>query len=120
MTQRSKATGRFEMKAGSFVDSKGYPRLTAGPLRGMRIHILVAIAKFGYDAVKKRDVVVHHKNDNKLDPHPDNLELKTEKEHNAVSAKQYWYLKENIWPEEKRAWDEYHNSSQPPVCHESH
>jgi len=116
--KRDKASGKFEMQKGSYVDSKGYPTISAGPLRGMRIHILVAIAKFGYAAVKKKDVVVHHKDDNKLNPHPDNLELKTEREHNAVSAKQYWYLKTHIWPIERETWERYCN--EPRQLHEMH
>ena len=116
---RRNQRGRFEMQQGTYVDSKGYPTISAGPLRGMRVHILVAIAKFGYDAVKKKDVVIHHKDDNKLNPHPSNLELKTERDHNSVSAKQYWFLKTNIWPKEQEAWESYMNSPAPQL-HENH
>lgn len=111
---------RFEMQDGSYVDSKGYPQISAGPLRGMRIHILVAIAKFGYKAVSAKDTIVHHKDENKLNPHPDNLELKTEREHNAVSAKQYWYLKNHIWPQEREAWESYMATPNPTAFHENH
>lgn len=97
----------MEDGGGTYVDSEGYIAICAGPLRGMRLHVLVAIAKFGAAKVSRKDRVVHHKDGNKLNPHPDNLELKTESEHNAVSAKQYWYLKKYVWPKEKEEWDTY-------------
>lgn len=95
------------MDCGTYVDSKGYPTICAGPLRGMRLHVLVAIAKYGPKAVFQKDRVIHHRDNNKLNPHPDNLELMTEREHNSISAKQYWFLKTHIWPKEKQIWDEY-------------
>lgn len=104
---KRRPNGQFAMDSGMHIDSKGYPRLSCGPLRGMRIHVLVAIAKFGAKLVFARDRVIHHKDNNKLNPHPDNLQLMTVREHNAVSAKQYWFLKTYIWPKEKKAWDDY-------------
>jgi hypothetical protein len=99
--------GRFTLEGdGVYIDSKGYPSLTCGPLRGMRVHKLVALAKFGKAALDPRNVV-HHKDNDKLNPHPDNLELKTPSEHNAITAKQYHYLKNNVWPKEKADWDAY-------------
>jgi hypothetical protein len=101
------ANGYFEMDWGTYIDSKGYPTICAGPLRGTRVHRLIALAKFGEHAMSQKDAVVHHKDGNKLNCHPDNLELMTEREHNAVSAKQYHYLKTNVWPKEKTEWDAY-------------
>jgi hypothetical protein len=106
MRKRNPKTGRFEPESGTYVDSKGYLAISAGPLRGMRVHKLVALAKFGKRALA-RDIVVHHKDGDKTNPHPNNLQLMTESEHNAVSAKQYWYLKTHVWPAEKEEWDNY-------------
>lgn len=107
MKQRRRKDGRFAKVDGTYVDSRGYLTICAGPLRGMRVHRLVALAKYGAHAVQKRDVVIHHIDGDKENPHPDNLELMTEREHNSVSAKQYWYLKKHVWPVEKAQFDAY-------------
>jgi hypothetical protein len=98
--------GRFDMDWGTHIDSKGYPCISAGPLRGWRVHKLVALAKFGKAALDPKNVI-HHKDGNKQNPHPDNLELKTPSEHNALTASQYHYLKTNVWPKEKAEWEAY-------------
>lgn len=73
---------------GTYVDDKGYLRISAGPLRGTRVHTLVAMAKLGRKL--RHDEAVHHKDGNKLNPHPDNLEIMHLREHNALSIRQYW------------------------------
>lgn len=98
--------GRFALDSGTYVDSKGYLAICAGPLRGMRLHKLVALAKFGEAALDPHNVV-HHRDGDKTNPHPDNLELMKAPIHNAVSARQYHYLKTHVWPREKEQWDEY-------------
>jgi hypothetical protein len=94
------------MDWGTSVDSKGYLTISAGPLRGWRVHKLVGLAKFGPSALDSANHI-HHADDNKLNCHPDNLELKLAKDHNVVSAKQYHYLKTHVWPMEKKEWEEY-------------
>ncbi len=94
---------------GTYVDSKGYLTICAGPLRGTRVHRLIAQAKLG--RALKRDEVVHHINGNKLDCSPENLQVMNERDHNAVSAKQAWYLKTYVEPREKAAWDAYFESA---------
>ena len=60
-------------KDGIKVDSKGYLTITAGPLRGVRVHRLVAAAKLGRPLKKDEDV--HHKDGDRTNNSPDNLEL---------------------------------------------
>ena len=48
-------------------------------LESCRVHRLVAVAKYGFDAVAGKDV--HHKNGVKWDNRPENLELMTHGEH---------------------------------------
>jgi hypothetical protein len=109
-----KSTGRTDnpmaaLDYGTFVDSKGYLTISAGPLRGTRVHRLIAEAKLG--RALRRDEVVHHINGNKLDCSPGNLDVMNERDHNAVSAKQAWYLKNYVEPREKKDWDAYFDSA---------
>ncbi len=103
---KRKSNGQFDLGDGTYIDSKGYLAICAGPLRGMRVHKLVALAKFGQAALDPKNHV-HHKDGDKTNPHPDNLELMLAPVHNAVSAKQYHYLKTHVWPKEKALWDAY-------------
>lgn len=80
-----------KFNGGMKIDSKGYLTITAGPLRGVRVHRLVAAAKVGRPLKKSEDV--HHLDGDKLNCTPDNLEILGHTEHGAVSAKQHWYLK---------------------------
>lgn len=90
---------------GTFVDSKGYIRITRGPQKDLRLHQLVALAKFGEVALAK-DVTIHHRDGNKLNNHPDNLVLLREADHGAVSAAQaYWFKTHDI--KAKQSWDEW-------------
>ena len=76
---------------GTSVDTKKYLKITAGPLRGKRVHILVAEAMLGQKLTADMDV--HHRNLNKLDPRPENLLILGSAEHGFVSARQHWFLK---------------------------
>lgn len=71
----------------SFDYNRGYMRATAhnyddGEQVGtdtIRVHRLVAVAKYGFDALKGK--VVHHKNGVKWDNRPCNLEIMAQSEH---------------------------------------
>jgi hypothetical protein len=80
-------------KDGTSIDSKGYLKITAGPLRGVRVHRLVAAAKLGRPLTRDEDV--HHIDEDKLNVSPDNLKILGHREHGAVSTLQHWYLKEH-------------------------
>jgi predicted DNA-binding transcriptional regulator YafY len=57
-----------------------------GESYSVRVHRLVAVAEYGYEAVKSN--VVHHKNRHKSDNRPENLELMTQAEHNREHAEE--------------------------------
>lgn len=96
--------GRFVAKSFCYVDDKGYPRIGAGPLRGVRLHRLVASAKLGRPLEPDEDV--HHLDGDRLNPAPDNLKVLSHREHGCVSAKQHFYLKSRD-VELKSEWDEF-------------
>lgn|SRR5271165_7328303 len=76
---------------GITTDTKGYLRISAGPLRGKRVHILVAEAKLGRKLHKWEQV--HHRNLCKLDCSPGNLLVLDNSTHGCVSNRQAWFLK---------------------------
>lgn len=79
----------------------GYPRMSCGPCVDIFVHILVAQAKIGRPLHK--DEHVHHKDGDTKNPHPDNLLVLKDEIHNAVSNRQYWYLKQKF-AREDAAW----------------
>jgi hypothetical protein len=79
----------------------GYLRISAGPCRDMLVHILVAEGMLGRKL--KPDEHVHHKDGDVKNPHPRNLLILGESVHNAVSNRQYWYLKQK-YAREEAAW----------------
>jgi hypothetical protein len=84
--------------SGLYVDEKGYWRYSAGPKRHRRLHRELMEQHLGRPL--RRDEHVHHRDENKSNnlAHADgkwNLELLDESTHNAISAKQYWFLKKN-------------------------
>lgn len=79
----------------------GYLRISAGPLRNTLVHVIVAEAKLGRRL--RKDEHVHHKDGDTRNPHPDNLLVIGEAIHNAVSLRQYWYLKQK-YAREEAAW----------------
>ena len=62
--------------------------------RKVRIHRLVAVAEYGIDAVKDKDV--HHKNGVRWDNRPDNLELLEPDEHGRVTRRENRYDRMNL------------------------
>lgn len=114
---RCPETGRFLPTLGMYIDSKGYWCYSYGELRGKRVHRVLMERKLGRKL--NRDEVCHHKDGNKLNNDLSNLKLMGEREHNAVYAKQLWYLKRNVWPKEEKAWKEYFEAGSaatpPPV-----
>lgn len=92
-------------KGGSHLHSKGYPRISAGPLRGQYVHRIVAEAKMGRPLRSDEDV--HHRDGDRTNCHPDNLEILGHREHGFVSARQHFYMTNIINPREKREWDDY-------------
>lgn len=89
--------GRFHREDGeefgTYVDDKGYPRISAGPLKGVRVHTLVAEAMLGRKLLPTEDA--HHKDENKLNPHWTNLEVIDHKAHGAHSQKSA-YLRRHL------------------------
>lgn len=83
-----------------YIDDKGYWRMSDGTRLHRHIAELLIVGRR-----LKKDEVVHHKDGDKLNPLPWNLEVMTEREHNSITAKQYWFLKKFVWPKEKEAWD---------------
>jgi transposase len=57
-----------------------------GEAHTVRVHRLVAVAEYGYEAVKSN--IVHHKNRHKSDNRPENLKLMTQAEHNREHAEE--------------------------------
>lgn len=79
----------------------GYPRMSCGPQVNKFVHVLVAQAKIGREL--RPDEHVHHKDGDTKNPHPDNLLVMKDEIHNAVSNRQYWYLKQKF-AREDAAW----------------
>jgi hypothetical protein len=96
--------GRFAVKCFCYIDDKGYPRIGSGPMRGQRLHRIVAAAMKGRPLTEDEDV--HHKDGNKLNFAPENLKVLGHKEHGCVSAKQHHYLN-GIDVSLKSEWDEH-------------
>lgn len=70
-------------KGGVTVDDKGYLRITAGPLRNRRVHDVVMEGVLGRPLASHEDV--HHKDEDKLNPHWSNLEVLDHGAHSQVT-----------------------------------
>ena len=82
-------SGRF--KGGVAVNNcRGvkYLRITAGPLRGVYVHTLVARAKLGRELAENE--TVDHKDGDGLNPHPDNLEVVSQGENTRRANARRW------------------------------
>lgn len=93
-----------KFNGGSHVDEKGYLRISAGPHRGRRVHDMIAEAMMGREL--RKDEHAHHRDGNKLNCDWRNIEVLGERDHGAVSSRQYWYLKKYDLLE-KAEWDEF-------------
>lgn len=102
---RGDKNGRW--RRGHYTHVKGYPRVTAGPLRGQFIHRIVATAKLGRPLKKDEDV--HHLDGDKLNFHPDNLEVRGHREHGFVSAKQHFWVGKILEERQRQEWEDYFN-----------
>jgi hypothetical protein len=102
-----KACGRYRHRErdgfGVYVDDSGYLRISAGPLRGKRVHVIVAEAKIGRKL--ERDEQVHHIDGDKLNCDSANLTVMGIREHGAVSRKQAFYFKQHDI-NAKKQWDD--------------
>lgn len=88
---------------GTYVDEKGYPRISAGPYRGVRVHTLVAEAMLGRKLEKWEDVD-HHPDPNKLNCHWTNLRVLDHKTHGWVSSQQAQFMKRKE-ERERQEWE---------------
>lgn len=70
-------------QGGTRVNSDGYLQITAGPLRGTYVHILVLEAKLGRPI--REGCEAHHLNNDTLDPRPDNLEERLIDQHRPLA-----------------------------------
>lgn len=82
----------------------GYPRMSCGPQVNKFVHVLVAEARLGRPL--KDNEHVHHKDGDTKNPHWTNLLVLKDEIHNAVSNRQYWYLKQK-YSREDAAWHAY-------------
>jgi HNH endonuclease len=98
---------------GVYADEQGYLRISMGKHRNRRVHVLVAEAMLGRKLHKWEQV--HHKNGDKLDASFENLEVVDVRQHGAVSARQYWYLKKHVWSREEKEWREYFDEANTSV-----
>lgn len=80
----------------------GYPRMSAGPQYNKFVHVLVAEAMLGREL--RKDEVVHHVDGNTKNPKWSNLRVTDKTTHDAVSNRQYWYLKQ-LLSREEAAWN---------------
>lgn len=94
-----------KFKGGTSVHSNGgYLKVTAGRCRDQLVHIMVAEAMLGRKL--RKDEHVHHKDGDVKNPVWTNLIVMDGSVHNAVSRRQYWYLKQKLSREEA-AWRAY-------------
>ena len=75
-------------KGGTYINSDGYLRISAGPLRNVYVHRLVLEAKLGRPLAE--DEEAHHINGDKLDCRADNLEARKVEHHRAFLYGRPW------------------------------
>jgi hypothetical protein len=94
---------------GYSIHSKGYLKITSGPLRYQYIHRIVAAALLGRDL--RRDEEIHHRDGDKRNFKWNNLTVMGSLDHGWVSAKQAWYMREHDI-KLKKEWDEFMDSEE--------
>lgn len=108
--------GRFARKDGesfgTHVDDKGYPRISAGPLRGVRVHTLVAEAMLGRKLENHEDVD-HFPDPSKLNCAWTNLRVLDHRQHGWVSSAQAQFMRRRE-TQERQEWEAEFG----PVTHE--
>lgn len=107
--------GRFARKDGesfgTYVDERGYPRISAGPLRGIRVHTLIAEAMLGRKLEKHEDVD-HFPDPDKLNCAWTNLRVIDHKKHGWVSSAQAQFMRRRE-TQERQEWEAEHG----PLTH---
>lgn len=93
-----------KFKGGTYVDEKGYLRISAGKHRNVRVATLVAEAKLGRKLLPTEDV--HHVDEDKLNPEWTNIEVIDHSLHGWVSAAQGQFMKRKE-AKDKAQWNEY-------------
>jgi len=104
--------GRFKKTRGWYISSKGYPRISHGPLRHQYLHRVLKARALGRELHKSEDV--HHDNGNKLDLRDKNLVVLDHTQHGYVSALQHWYLTNILDIHLKAQWDEFFDGPAEP------
>ena len=95
----------MKFKHGTTLHQNGeYPRLSVGPQRYRYIHVLVAEGMLQRSL--RPDERVHHVDGDVKNPKWENLIILDKKIHNAVSSRQYYYLKQK-YNSERAAWWAY-------------
>lgn len=110
--------GKFARKDGesygTYVDEKGYPRISAGPHRGVRVHTLVAQAMLGRELEAHEDVD-HFPSPDKLNCHWTNLRVIDHRTHGWVSSAQAQFMRRKE-TQDRQEWEAEHG----PVSHEEY
>lgn len=114
-------SGKFRRKDkafyGTYVDTKGYISICAGPFRGMRLHTLIAIA-MNHRLLKKDEDAHHGGKHDKLNPCPlCSLEVLGHKQHGWVSKMQHQFMLRKE-AEDRKLWEQIHGP--PPQKNEVH
>lgn len=93
-----------KLQRGIHKHVKGYPRVSAGPLRHQLVHRIVAAAMLGRPL--KPDEEVHYRDGNKLNFSHENLMVLGSKDHGWVSAKQASFMRRKD-AQLKKEFDEF-------------
>lgn len=85
-------------KSGLTMSASGYISFTASPANGRNAGRLLhqLIGEFVAGRPLRDNEVVHHKDHNKLNNHPDNLQIMTNTEHGRIHSLEYWRKKKNV------------------------